>query len=273
MGMPRTRTVFVRGIPVLLAGAVLAAASPAAARVDRTQALPRSVALIRWEGTAMWPPAALRSAHVRATIDRRVRPALLVRIDHAMSITSRPGAGPVVGVMPDSSKFLGTPTVAWVMQRSRDGRFGRVPIPYSGTRATGWIALTGLATETTPYSVVAELSRHRITVLRFGEPLFSFAIATGAARSPTPVGRFFVSDRVPVYAGSPFGSFAFGLSGIQTHLPPGWGGSGDQLAIHGTNDPASIGRSASAGCLRVSESALARLEPILRLGTPVVIEP
>ena len=175
--------------------------------------------------------------------------------------------------MPARSRFLGTPTVAWVIERSADGRFGRVSVPYSGSTAAGWIALKGLHTSSTPYAVVADLSQHRITVLRMGRPMFRLTAATGASRSPTPVGRFFVSDRVAVHAGSPFGSFAFGLSGIQTILPPGWTGSGNQLAIHGTNDPASIGGSASAGCLRVSESSLARLEPILRLGTPVVIEP
>ena len=53
-------------------------------------------------------------------------------------------------------------------------------------------------------------------------------------------------------------------------LPAGWSG-GNQLAIHGTNDPSSIGTSASAGCLRVSARALERLKSLLRLGTPVVI--
>jgi lipoprotein-anchoring transpeptidase ErfK/SrfK len=79
-----------------------------------------------------------------------------------------------------------------------------------------------------------------------------------------------VTDRVPFSAGSALGSFAFGISGIQPHLPAGWSG-GNQLAIHGTNEPWSIGTSASAGCVRVSESALQRFEPLLRLGTPVVI--
>jgi lipoprotein-anchoring transpeptidase ErfK/SrfK len=45
------------------------------------------------------------------------------------------------------------------------------------------------------------------------------------------------------------------------------------LAIHGTNDPSSIGNSVSAGCLRVSERSLVRLKPVLGLGTPVIVEP
>ena len=94
--------------------------------------------------------------------------------------------------------------------------------------------------------------------------------ATGAAVSPTPPGEYFVTDRI-AFSGGSLGTFAFGISGIQPKLPPGWTG-GNQLAIHGTNDPASIGRSASAGCLRVSERALDRLKPLLALGTPVIVE-
>jgi lipoprotein-anchoring transpeptidase ErfK/SrfK len=86
------------------------------------------------------------------------------------------------------------------------------------------------------------------------------------------VGEYFVTDRVPFSAGGPLGSFAFGISGIQPRLPAGWSG-GNQLAIHGTNDPWSIGRSASAGCVRVSETTLDRLIPLLVYGTPVIVHP
>jgi lipoprotein-anchoring transpeptidase ErfK/SrfK len=86
------------------------------------------------------------------------------------------------------------------------------------------------------------------------------------------VGEYFVTDRVPFSAGGYLGSFAFGISGIQPRLPAGWSG-GNQLAIHGTNNPSSIGRSVSAGCVRVSESTLDLLRPLLVYGTPVVVHP
>ena len=98
-----------------------------------------------------------------------------------------------------------------------------------------------------------------------------FVAATGSPTSPTPTGNYFVTDRVAFPRTSPYGSFAFGISGIQPRLPSGWSG-GDLLAIHGTNDPASIGKSVSTGCLRVGERALARLKLLLVRGTPVVIE-
>jgi lipoprotein-anchoring transpeptidase ErfK/SrfK len=78
-----------------------------------------------------------------------------------------------------------------------------------------------------------------------------------------------VTDRV-AFSGGALGTFAFGISGIQPRLPAGWSG-GNQLAIHGTNQPWSIGTSASAGCVRVSEAMLAKLKPLLAYGTPVVI--
>jgi lipoprotein-anchoring transpeptidase ErfK/SrfK len=117
--------------------------------------------------------------------------------------------------------------------------------------------------------VQVDLSEHRITVTKFDRVLFGMPAATGAAASPTPVGEYFVTDRI-AFSGGSLGTFAFGISGIQPRLPAGWSG-GNQLAIHGTNDPSSIGRSASAGCLRVSERSLDRLKPLLQLGTPVIV--
>jgi hypothetical protein len=197
---------------------------------------------------------------------------LLVSIERALPITARPGGGVVVGSMPAGSRFYATPTVAWVRRLSRDGRFGLVDLPYEAGSRSGWIRLRGLERSWTRISVVADLSAHRIVVRRGDRVLLRAPAATGAAVSPTPAGRYFVTDRVAFPGGGSLGTYAFGISGIQPDLPPGWSG-GDQLAIHGTNVPSSIGRSASAGCLRVAERILDRLKPLLRLGTPVIVRP
>jgi lipoprotein-anchoring transpeptidase ErfK/SrfK len=181
----------------------------------------------------------------------------------------RPGAAEV-GVVPSGSKYFGIRIVAWVEEVSSDGRWGRVELPYTWPRREGWIRLRGLDREATRVRVEVDLSLHQVTVRKFGEVLFRAPGATGAPSSPTPVGDYFVTDRVPFSAGSALGSFAFGISGIQPRLPAGWSG-GNQLAIHGTNNPSSIGQSVSAGCVRVSETTLARLLPLLEYGTPVII--
>jgi len=216
--------------------------------------------------------AELRRAQPQTAAPERPPRHLLVHIERNMPVTSRPGGGRTVGMMPASSLQFHFPTVAWVLKRSDNGRFGKVTVPYRGTRRTGWIALKGLERTHTSVMVRIDRSRHRITVVKGNRVLMRIPAATGAPWSPTPTGRFFVTDRVPFARGSYYGSFAFGISDVQTRLPPGWTG-GSQLAIHGTNNPSSIGRSASAGCLRVSERALSRLKPLLRLGTPVLIVP
>jgi lipoprotein-anchoring transpeptidase ErfK/SrfK len=146
-----------------------------------------------------------------------------------------------------------------------------VQLPYSWPRTKGWIRLAGLPRLRATVVVSVDLSEHTVRVYRSGKLRYRVRAATGAPSSPTPPGHYVVTDRVP-FSGGTLGSFAFGISGIQPRLPSGWSG-GDQLAIHGTNQPWLIGRSVSAGCIRVTEWSLDRLKPLLRLGTPVVIEP
>jgi lipoprotein-anchoring transpeptidase ErfK/SrfK len=197
---------------------------------------------------------------------------LIVGIERAVPITVRPGGGRTVGTMPPASRFYGEPLVAWIQRVSPDGRYGLVSVPYVAGDRQGWMRLRGLEDDETTISVEADLSEHRIVVRRGDRVLLRAPAATGAPGSPTPTGHFFVTDRVAFPGGGALGTYAFGISGIQPNLPAGWAG-GDQLAIHGTNVPTSIGRSVSAGCLRVSERVLDRLRPLLDLGTPVVIHP
>ena len=183
---------------------------------------------------------------------------------HVEPAAASPTAGTVVGV----SKYYRVPLVLWVMDVSHG--WGRVELPYVSPRTDGWIRLRGLARERTFIHVDVDLSARRLRIFKRNDLITSAAAAIGSSSSPTPPGHYAVTDRVPFPSGGYLGSFAFGISGIQPHLPAGWSG-GNQLAIHGTNDPSSIGTSASAGCVRVSEATLAVLRPLLRLGTPVVI--
>jgi lipoprotein-anchoring transpeptidase ErfK/SrfK len=201
------------------------------------------------------------------------RPFVLVGVPSSMAVHAAPTAGsPVIGALPDSSKYYHVALTAWVEKTARHDAWGQVEIPYVWPRRDGWIPLQGLSRSATGIEVHVDLSSHWVKVTRYGKVLAGFPAATGASWSPTPVGDYFVTDRIPFSAGGPLGSFAFGISGIQPHLPAGWSG-GNQLAIHGTDEPFSIGHSASAGCVRVSEHSLALLRPLLRLGTPVVIAP
>jgi len=52
-----------------------------------------------------------------------------------------------------------------------------------------------------------------------------------------------------------------------------FGGGDGQMGIHGTNDPTSLGRNVSNGCIRMSNAAITRLAKTLPLGVPVEIRP
>lgn len=58
------------------------------------------------------------------------------------------------------------------------------------------------------------------------------------------------------------------LSGFSEVFESFNGGPG-QLGIHGTNDPSSIGRKVSSGCVRMSNTDIGRLASMLPVGVPV----
>jgi hypothetical protein len=120
-------------------------------------------------------------------------------------------------------------------------------------------------------SVEADLSERMLTVRRDARIVFRRRVSIGAGASPTPSGRFHVTDHI---GGSRWrlGCCIVVLSGTQPRLPAGWGG-GDRLGIHGRpGSSAPIGARSSAGCLHATEQTLRALAQ-LPLGTPVVIHP
>lgn len=147
-------------------------------------------------------PAAIPEAELprpqpkRATSEASVEPAkpppaLVAQIPHDLAITAHPGRGKVIGTMPEGSRYYDEPLQTWILDTSSNARFGKVTIPYSGSRATGWIRIAGLDLARNPYSVRADLSRHVVRVMRLDKEMMRFPAATGAPSSPTPaeIGR------------------------------------------------------------------------------------
>ena len=98
-------------------------------------------------------------------------------------------------------------------------------------------------------------------------------VGIGAWPSTTPVGRFAVTDKLRGKKyGRYYGCCILAISGTQPNLPRGWVG-GNRLAIHGTHRPYTIGKAASAGCLRATAVSLRYLVKRVPLGTPVFVHP
>jgi hypothetical protein len=121
----------------------------------------------------------------------------------------------------------------------------------------------------TRYLIVADLSE-RMLELRYGRRVLDrFPVTVGSSSSPTPVGRYSVTDGLAGPGVGPYyGCCVLALTGHQPHLPPDWIG-GDRIAIHGT--PEAVGGAGSAGCLRASDPDLVSLFARVPLGAPVFI--
>ena len=219
------------------------------------------------------PNVAARAAKGRsATASRpRVRPAKLVHVRSGRSIAvrSQPG-GPVIGRLDDRTKFGSRQVLSAVTTR---GRWLGVASSARTDGRLGWVdgRSSALRLAAAEVSIHADLSRRRVELRSGNRLLVRARVTIGRPGSSTPTGRFAVTDKLNGRELSPYyGCCVLALSGTQPNLPPGWSG-GDRLAIHGTNDPGSIGTAGSAGCLRAGESDLKRLMRGVPLGTPVEI--
>jgi lipoprotein-anchoring transpeptidase ErfK/SrfK len=150
-----------------------------------------------------------------------------------------------------------------------------------GVRPPMLLATKPVTPKVTPATIgpVIVISRHANTLFLYdGANLVrSFGVATGRAQYPTPTGQFSIVDmqRNPWWR-PPTSDWAKGLQPI----PPGpgnplgtrWmGTSAAGVGIHGTPDAASIGYSASHGCIRMQIPQAEWLFEHVRIGTPVVI--
>jgi hypothetical protein len=133
----------------------------------------------------------------------------------------------------------------------------------------GWVSAADVRLLRVTWTLEIDLSRRRLIVRHAGKRRFSMPVAIGKPDTPTPRGRFGVTDRL-LMSGTTYGCCALALSGHQPHIAQGWGG-GNRIAIHGTTDVGSIGVPASHGCVRASEAGMRRLLRVIPLGTTVQI--
>jgi lipoprotein-anchoring transpeptidase ErfK/SrfK len=164
---------------------------------------------------------------------------------------------------------FGTPTVLAALAERRG--WLRVLATELPNGRSGWIPASAAGVVPSPWRMRADLSSRTLTIYRNGSVVRRFSVAIGKPSTPTPTGRFAVTDKLDFIGGSAaYGCCAVALTGHQPHVEPGWRG-GDRLAIHGTHVPGSIGQAASFGCLRARDSDVRWLVHRAYLGSIVEI--
>jgi lipoprotein-anchoring transpeptidase ErfK/SrfK len=163
----------------------------------------------------------------------------------------------------------GSPRVLAVV--GRRGHWLRVIATQLRNGRTGWVPISATSLVANPWRVTVDLSQRRVTVYRRDHVVRRFPVAVGRPGTPTPTGRFAVTDKLELAGGSAaYGCCALALSGHQPHVAQGWTG-GDRLAIHGTHQLWTIGKSASLGCLRARDADAYWVVKRVFLGTIVEI--
>ncbi|MBA3328828.1 MAG: L,D-transpeptidase [Solirubrobacterales bacterium] len=189
------------------------------------------------------------------------------RLVRRTQLRTRPG-GRVIRALGRRTGY-GSPRVLAVVGQ-RDGHLA-VLTHYRGNSRPGWIPARSARLLREPYAMRADLSERELVVRREGRVVRRLAITVGGGATPTPTGRFAVTDALRLTsAGGPYGCCALALTGRQPNVPQGWTG-GDRLAIHGTSNPASVGTAASSGCLRAREADIRWLLKRIPLGARLTI--
>jgi lipoprotein-anchoring transpeptidase ErfK/SrfK len=167
------------------------------------------------------------------------------------------------------------PVVFGVLGSSRPGKgcgpaWLHVLLPTRPNGSAAWVPAGNVSVYPVNARIDVDLSARRVSVYRWGKLAFRTSVAVGASATPTPVGRFYVDERFRLAnANGPFGVAALGISAHSDALKD-WV-QGGPVALHGTDDPSSIGRAVSHGCVRLPNAVMTRVFTVAPAGTPVVI--
>ena len=193
-----------------------------------------------------------------------------VRAGHQVALRNKPNGRTLTSV--GATTEFGSPTKLAVA--ARHGEWVGLTSTDLPNGKLGWVKATDSALAKAPathISIRVDLSRRSLELRDGRKTIRRATVGIGRAGSTTPTGRFSITDKLSGARYSPvYGCCILALSGHQTNTPAGWQG-GNRLAIHGTNNPGSIGVPSSAGCLHADADDLRYLMRRVPLGTPVFI--
>lgn len=118
--------------------------------------------------------------------------------------------------------------------------------------------------------ILVSIPDRKLALLEDGKVVKVFPVAVGKESTPSPEGTFTVKTRLanPTYyhKGKVIGP------GAQNPIGTRWMGLSEKgYGIHGTNEPKSIGKAASHGCIRMAKKDLEELFGMVKVGDTVEI--
>jgi lipoprotein-anchoring transpeptidase ErfK/SrfK len=137
-----------------------------------------------------------------------------------------------------------------------------------GVQVMGQQAATAQAAPVSKRVILVSLEDRKLALMEDGQVKKVYTVAVGKPTTPSPTGTYTIARRVknPTYShdgktvlpgpGNPVGTRWMGLS------VKGYG-------IHGTNEPRSIGKASSHGCIRMARKDLEEMYEMVSVGDTV----
>ena len=169
----------------------------------------------------------------------------------------------------ESPTYFENPLVMVVTDRSGD--WLRVMLHARPNGMQGWVRADQVELTSHSYRMELNLSKFELTVYDGDEVIEQTAVVIGKDATPTPVGEFFLNEKVAESnPNGAFGPWILSTSGYSETLETFDGGL-PVIAFHGTNQPNLIGTKASNGCIRMPNDVVTRLADTLPAGTAITI--
>ena len=232
-------------VPTTVAPPVVSTDSPTASTVPPTVAVPLPPPPTVTDVAATWPVADVPSpgVHVYAVPDSPIV---------ALVVASRTEFGNTV-VLPIIGRWE-----TWL----------KVRLPVRPNNAYGWIKSGDVNVSSVPDRIVVSLANRTLRWFHDGVAALEATVGVGSPQDPTPPAEYYVTDVLP--SSGAYGPFIIALNGHSDALTDFEGGD-PRLAIHGTDNPATIGAAASFGCVHVPNGIDRELAAAMQPGTLVEI--
>lgn len=189
-------------------------------------------------------------------------------IPSAIGVSVNRGEDPLIGL--SNASPLGAPRVLLIVQDAGD--WLQVLLPLRPNNSLGWVRRTDVDVSSVDFRIEINRPAHRLQIFHGDNVILDQEVAVGKASTPTPGGQFFTTELLqPPNGRGAYGPYAFTLSAYSNVFQKFGSGDG-AVGVHGTNDPRSLGRDASHGCVRIANETISWMAGFIPLGTPVFIQ-
>jgi hypothetical protein len=183
-----------------------------------------------------------------------------------IAVYDAPGGRPLAFLTPNLAGLQLVMPVA-----ARKSGWVAVLLP-SANRTLGWLPSGGWTSTVLHNMLVVVRSAHTLTWYRDGQPVQSWTVALGTARTPTPLGRTFILGR-SIGSGSVYAGVEVFVLGAVPDNPAvlSAGLRGAHTGLHAWYTSSVFGKNVSNGCIRMPKSGQQALLGQLAPGTELVV--